>query len=65
MKLPKQSSSRIFSRFTAIVVGGFLLLLLTFLFGQSKAPHINQHYRIVEIFRRLERTDIAIVNNVL
>ncbi|MEM6596613.1 MAG: DAHL domain-containing protein [Cyanobacteria bacterium P01_C01_bin.69] len=65
MKLPKQFSSRIFSRFTAIVVGGFLLLLLTFLFGQSKAPHINQHYQIVEIFRRLERTDIAIVNNVL
>ncbi|MBX2865848.1 MAG: GHKL domain-containing protein [Leptolyngbyaceae cyanobacterium MAG.088] len=65
MKFTQQHFSRISSRLIVIVISGFLMLLLTFLFGQTKALNINQHYQIIELFRGLERTDLAIINDAL
>ncbi|MEM9089562.1 MAG: DAHL domain-containing protein [Cyanobacteria bacterium P01_F01_bin.53] len=65
MKLTRQVFSHVFSRLMAITIGGLLLFLLTFLFGQTKALNINQHYQIIDLLRGLERTNLAIVNDAL
>lgn len=56
---------QLFSRLTSIVIGVFLLLLLTVLFRQTQTLNVNQHYQVVGHLRGLERTNLVMINDAL